>query len=120
MRALRQNRLIAAFAVAAIGLSSSMASAQSMDPQPQPQTSPGDVPQPTATDAVQPPAPAQPAQAEPPPPIPVPPIEAPGGGFHIDSTVLLGLGAVILGAGAYFLLHKKKSTDGTGGTTTTP
>ena len=120
MRVLRQNRLIAAFAVAAIGLSSSMASAQSMDPQPQPQTSPGDVPQPTATDAVQPPAPAQPAQAEPPPPIPVPPIEPSGGGFHIDSTVLLGIGAVILGAGAYFLLHKKKSTDGTGGTTTTP
>jgi len=44
------------------------------------------------------------AQAEPPAPIPVPPVEAAGGGLAFDP-LLLGLGALAVGALAYFLLR---------------
>ena len=51
------------------------------------------------------------ATAPPPQPIPVPPVEPAGGlGLGIDP-LLLGLGAVLLGAGLYFLLKKKDDDD---------
>ena len=46
-------------------------------------------------------------QTEPPPPIPVPPVEAAGGGLGLDP-LFLALGAILAGAGLYFLLKKKK------------
>lgn len=47
------------------------------------------------------------AVTPPPQPIPVPPVEPAGGlGLGIDP-LLLGLGAVLLGVGLYFLLKKK-------------
>jgi hypothetical protein len=45
-----------------------------------------------------------PQQAGPPQPVPVPPVEPAGGGLGIDP-LLLALGAVALGVGAYFLLR---------------
>ena len=55
---------------------------------------------------------AAPVAATPPPqPIPVPPVEPTGGlGLGIDP-LLLGLGAVLLGVGLYFLLKKKDDDD---------
>lgn len=51
--------------------------------------------------------PAAVAAPPPPQPIPVPPVEPAGGlGLGIDP-LLLGLGAVLLGVGLYFLLKKK-------------
>ena len=48
---------------------------------------------------------APPAAATPPPaPIPVPPVEPAGGGLAFDP-LLLGLGALAIGALAYFLLR---------------
>ena len=49
-------------------------------------------------------APPPVAQSAPPAPIPVPPVEAAGGGFGFDP-LLLGLGALAIGALAYFLLR---------------
>lgn len=46
------------------------------------------------------------ASNAPPQPIPVPPVEPIGGGLYFDP-LLLGLGALALGALAYFLLIKK-------------
>ena len=45
--------------------------------------------------------------AGPPPPTPVPPVEPVGGGFGIDP-LILGLGALVVGALVYFLVIKKK------------
>ena len=45
------------------------------------------------------------AQSAPPAPIPVPPVEPAGGGLAFDP-LLLGLGALAIGALAYFLLRK--------------
>lgn len=117
------SRTVAAVALAATAFTSSVAVAQPVDQQ-TPAVTPStteaadqQTPAPTTMpEAVQP----QAAQNPPPQPIPVPPVESSGGGPHIDSTVLLGIGAVILGAGAYFLLHKKNHDSGGGGTTTTP
>jgi hypothetical protein len=50
-------------------------------------------------------APPPVAQSAPPAPIPVPPVESAGGGFGFDP-LLLGLGALAIGALAYFLLRK--------------
>jgi hypothetical protein len=50
------------------------------------------------------------AQSAPPPPTPVPPVEPVGGGFGIDP-LLLGLGALVVGALIYFLVIKKKDKD---------
>jgi len=47
------------------------------------------------------------SQAGPPPPTPVPPVEPVGGGFGIDP-LLIGLGALVVGALVYFLVIKKK------------
>lgn len=44
------------------------------------------------------------ASSAPPAPIPVPPVEPAGGGFGFDP-LLLGLGALAIGALAYFLLR---------------
>ena len=51
------------------------------------------------------------AQTAPPPPTPVPPVEPVGGGLGI-SPLLLALGAIAIGAAAYFLLrhHHKHAT----------
>ena len=49
--------------------------------------------------------PAPVAQTAPPPPAPVPPVEPVGGGFGF-SPLLLGLGAIALGALIYFVLIK--------------
>ena len=46
-------------------------------------------------------------ESAPPPPTPVPPVEAPGGGFGFNP-LLLGLGALVIGALVYFLVIKKK------------
>ena len=55
--------------------------------------------------------PAAVAAPPPPQPIPVPPVEPAGGlGLGIDP-LLLGLGAVLLGVGLYFLLKKKDDDD---------
>lgn len=55
--------------------------------------------------------PAVAAAPPPPQPIPVPPVEPAGGlGLGIDP-LLLGLGAILLGAGLYFLLKKKDDDD---------
>jgi len=50
-------------------------------------------------------------QTAPPPPTPVPPVETAGGGLGI-SPLLLALGAIAIGAAAYFLLrqHHKHAT----------
>ena len=125
MRNLHMNRLIAAIAIATVSSTSSIAAAQTVGLQPSARSAPAliDDQQPAAAtaDVVQPQAIPQAAQNPPPQPIPVPPVEASGGGLRVDSTVLLGIGAVILGAGAYFLLHKKHKNNGDGGgTTSTP
>ena len=113
MRSLRANRVIGIVAITTMAFTSSIAAAQTVDQQPPaPATAPAET--------VQPPTAPQAATNPPPQPIPVPPIEGPGGGLHFDSTILLGIGAVVLGAGAYFLLHKKNHHNGNGGTTTTP
>ncbi len=49
------------------------------------------------------------AAAEPPAPIPVPPVETIGGGFGV-SPLLLGLAAVLLGAGVYLLIRKHENS----------
>ena len=49
-------------------------------------------------------APPPVAQSAPPAPIPVPPVEPAGGGLAFDP-LLLGLGALAIGALAYFLLR---------------
>ena len=47
----------------------------------------------------------------PPPPTPIPPVEPPGEGFGGISPLWLALGAIAIGAAAYFLLkHKKHAT----------
>ena len=48
-------------------------------------------------------------RAEPPTPIPVPPVETIGGGFGV-SPLLLGLAAVLLGAGVYLLIRKHENS----------
>ena len=55
------------------------------------------------TDVAVPPVPQQ---AGPPPPIPVPPVEPAGVGLGIDP-LYLGLAAILVGVGLYFLLKKK-------------
>jgi len=126
MRNLHLKGAIAALAITTLSFTSSMAAAQAVEQQPLPPPESPDQqqvsPTPPPSDVLQPQVAPQATQNPPPQPIPVPPVEGPGGGPHIDSTVLLGIGAVILGAGAYFLLHKKKSdSNGSGGgTTTTP
>ena len=51
-------------------------------------------------------APVPPPQAGPPQPVPVPPVEPVGGGLGIDP-LLIALGVVALGIGAYLIIHKK-------------
>lgn len=50
------------------------------------------------------------AQSAPPAPIPVPPVEPAGGGLAFDP-LLLGLGALAIGALAYFLLRKHNNNN---------
>lgn len=117
-----KQRLSAVAGAASLAFSSSMAAAQPVEQQP-PAATPTS---PAATDRQTAPAEVAPTEPETTPqsadsspvpvvaPPPVPPVAPPGSGLHIDSTLLLGIGAAILGAGAYFIFHKKKS-----GTTTT-
>ena len=58
----------------------------------------------TAPGCVLPVSDAPPVAAAPPAPVPVPPVEPVGGGFGI-SPLLLGLGALALGALIYFLVR---------------
>lgn len=69
--------------------------------------------------AQQPTTAAQATQSEPPTPIPVPPIDVREGG-GISSRVLLGIGAAVLGIGAYLLLKKKSHAPTTTPPPTTP
>ena len=69
--------------------------------------------------AQQPITPAQAAQSEPPAPIPVPPVDVRDGG-GISSKALLGIGAAILGIGAYLLFKKKSHAPTTTPPPTTP
>jgi hypothetical protein len=55
-------------------------------------------------------APPPVAQSAPPAPIPVPPVEPMGGGLAFDP-LLLGLGALAVGALAYFLLRKNNNNN---------
>jgi hypothetical protein len=55
---------------------------------------------------------AVPVQAGgPPQPVPVPPVEPMSGGLGIDP-LLIALGVVVLGVGAYLLIHKKHNGNG--------
>jgi hypothetical protein len=49
-------------------------------------------------------------ESAPPPPTPVPPVEPAGAGFGFNP-LLLGLGALVIGALVYFLIIKKKHHD---------
>jgi len=51
-------------------------------------------------------APVAPQQAGPPQPVPVPPVEPAAGGLGFDP-LLLALGAVLIGAGIFFLVRNK-------------
>ena len=55
---------------------------------------------------------APPPVAGPPTPVPVPPVEPVGGGFGV-SPLLLGLGALALGALIYFLVRNNNNDNET-------
>jgi len=58
-------------------------------------------------------APVPPPQAGPPQPVPVPPVEPAAGGLGFDP-LLLALGAVLIGAGIFFLVRNKHNGNSPG------